>query len=87
MSVYNNSGKLESIKSYKPTAVVAPQNTGERYGWGEDYDDLANDLVWEPALADEYGCIPLGDGLLTTKVIAEEAAKEIADSLRVALGV
>lgn len=87
MGIYNNPNKLAAMKNYQPIAVVAPQKPGERYGWGKgvEKDGDAELCIWEPALGDEFGCIPLGNGLLSTKKLAEEAAIEIARSLKLAL--
>lgn len=82
----NNPHYLEAVKKFKPTAVIAPRFEDERYSWGTpELDAREDELIWEPALADEHSCIPLGRGLLMTKALAEEASQEIIESLKVAL--
>lgn len=81
-----NEKYLESVKAFKPTAVIAPRGKDERYGWGTpEMDARANEPIWEPALAGEWSCMPLGQGLLMTKALAEQAAREVAASLKIAL--
>jgi hypothetical protein len=81
----------KSFGNYTPRAVYV-ENT-RSYGWllsnatAEEikaYDDKADDVQWQPALASEGSCIILSETFLMTRERAQAEAEEIAKNLKAA---